>query len=215
MLVELTAEETTCSICCSKFSSDTGNVDDEIRRHLPVLSSSRCDHWFCHGCIFREQLRVAEDNNGKIPKWLKCMTCREKTSFRPDEPKYHRLLIDLLGRAQQYTATKIKQEDRGDAVSQAPVHKCDADETNPSREGNVDEQPSLALGKGDSLALDDESSIQHAARHEELSQEKLYVRVKPKHDPGDILEVLPERKREHEATADECVPDQALDKMGR
>jgi len=63
----------------------------------------------------REQLRVAEDNNGKIPKWLKCMTCREKTSFRPDEPKYHRLLIDLLGRAQKYAGTKIKQEAQEDA----------------------------------------------------------------------------------------------------
>ena len=45
MLVELTDEETTCSICCSKFSSDAGSADDEIRKHLPVLSSSRCDHW--------------------------------------------------------------------------------------------------------------------------------------------------------------------------
>ena len=53
MLVELTDEETTCSICCSKFSSDIGSTDDEIRKHLPVLSSSKsCDHW----CVTHHQI---------------------------------------------------------------------------------------------------------------------------------------------------------------
>ena len=111
MLVELDDEHTKCSICFTKFSTDTDNKDPEIRKHLPVLSSSqRCDHWFCHGCILKEQLRVAEENNGKLPKWLKCMRCREKTSFNPAEPKYHRLLIDLLGRANDYAAAKVKEE---------------------------------------------------------------------------------------------------------
>eukprot|EP00984_Skeletonema_dohrnii_P021822 scaffold10999_cov131-Skeletonema_dohrnii-CCMP3373.AAC.1 len=32
----------------------------------------------------------------------------EKTSFNPAEPKYHRLLIDLLARAQKYAAAQVK-----------------------------------------------------------------------------------------------------------
>ena len=105
MLVELEDEHTKCSICTTNFSCDRDNQDPDIRQHLPVLSSSqRCDHWFCHGCVLREQLRVAEENNGRVPKWIKCMHCREKTSFNPAEPKYHRLLIDLLARAQKYAA---------------------------------------------------------------------------------------------------------------
>ncbi|KAK1745384.1 hypothetical protein QTG54_003308 [Skeletonema marinoi] len=111
MLVELDDEHTKCGICIAKFSSDRDNKDPEIRKHLPVLSSSqRCDHWFCHGCILREQLRVADENNGKVPKWIRCMHCREKTSFNPAEPKYHRLLIDLLARAQKYAAAQVKAE---------------------------------------------------------------------------------------------------------
>eukprot|EP00975_Prorocentrum_lima_P038374 8066405-Prorocentrum_lima.AAC.1 len=38
------------------------------------------------------------------------MHCREKTSFNPAEPKYHRLLIDLLARAQKYAAAQVKAE---------------------------------------------------------------------------------------------------------
>ena len=101
MIAELDEEHTTCSICVTEFSCNRGSQDPNIRQHLPVLSSSqRCDHWFCHGCILREQQRVAEENNGKVPKWIRCMHCRGKTSFNPAEPKYHRLLIDLLARAQ-------------------------------------------------------------------------------------------------------------------
>ena len=39
------------------------------------------------------------------------MHCREKTSFNPAEPKYHRLLIDLLVRAQKYAAVQLKNEE--------------------------------------------------------------------------------------------------------
>ena len=111
-LVELDEEHIKCGICTNKFSTDTDNQDENIRKFLPVLSSSpRCDHYFCHGCILREQLRVAEENNGRVPKWLKCMLCKEKTSFCPSEPKYHRLLIDLVGRAQRYAAARVKEEE--------------------------------------------------------------------------------------------------------
>ncbi|KAK1745375.1 hypothetical protein QTG54_003299, partial [Skeletonema marinoi] len=110
-------EYTKCGICITKFSSYRDNKNPEIRKHLPVLSSSqRCDHWFCHGCILREQLRVAEENIGRIPKWIKCMHCREKTSFNPAEPKYHRLLIDLLARAQKYAAAQVKNEEQESCV---------------------------------------------------------------------------------------------------
>ena len=116
--MELDDEHTKCSICTTKFSSDRDNQDPEIRKHLPVLSSSqRCDHWFCHDCILREQLRIAEANNGRVPKWIKCMHCREKTSFNPAEPKYHRLLIDLLARAQKYAAAQVKNEGKREQMS--------------------------------------------------------------------------------------------------
>ena len=65
MLVELTDEETTCSICCSKFSSDTGSTDGEIRKHLPVLSSSRsCDHWYVN---FMPRLTVNRRKSNALP----------------------------------------------------------------------------------------------------------------------------------------------------
>ena len=105
---------------------------------------------FCHGCVLREQQRVAEDRNGRVPRWLKCMACREKTSFRPDEPKYHRLLIDLLGRTRQHTAVKIKREGHGDATTHASA-ETDADERISPKTSKVDEQSSLTL-EGDSPA---------------------------------------------------------------
>ena len=92
------SQHTECTICYQKFSTDIRNKNENVRRHLPVLSSSpKCDHYFCHGCILRDQQRVADLNNGRVPKWIKCMNCRENTSFCPSEPKYHRLLIELLG----------------------------------------------------------------------------------------------------------------------
>ena len=83
---------------------------------------------FCHGCVLREQQRVAGNNNGRVPKWLKCMTCRENTSFRPDEPKYHRLLIDLLGRAQQYASAQIKLEQECKIISPVSSETDEAEE---------------------------------------------------------------------------------------
>lgn len=58
---------------------------------------------------------MAELNNGKIPKWLKCMVCKEKTSFCPEAPKYHRLLIELIDKGQKREAEQ---------VSTAPVHQA-------------------------------------------------------------------------------------------
>ena len=39
------------------------------------------------------------------------MTCKRNTSFCPSEPMYHRLLIDLLGKAQQRAAAQAKEEE--------------------------------------------------------------------------------------------------------
>eukprot|EP00985_Skeletonema_marinoi_P020743 scaffold12407_cov112-Skeletonema_marinoi.AAC.5 len=170
MLVELDEEHTKCGICVTKFSSDRDNKDPEIRKHLPVLSSSqRCDHWFCHGCILREQLRVAEDNNGRIPKWIKCMHCREKTSFNPAEPKYHRLLIDLLARAQKYAAAQVKNEeqescvdmqlDLGSSNTMCMKRECDAvddeDEREMKRPKLLAPSPQLVQVKEEPVESDD------------------------------------------------------------
>ena len=112
LTLRLGYEHTHCSITChSKFSTDTDSKDENIRKHLPVLSSSKtCDHYFCHGCILRRQAAIAEENNGRVPKWIPCMICRTKTAFCPSEPKYHRLLIDILKQAKWVDAPKVKEE---------------------------------------------------------------------------------------------------------
>jgi len=110
--LQLGYEHTHCSITChSKFSTDTDSKDENIRKHLPVLSSSKtCDHYFCHGCILRRQAAIAEKNNGRVPKWIPCMVCKTKTAFCPSEPKYHRLLIDIIKQANWTDAPQIKEE---------------------------------------------------------------------------------------------------------
>ena len=90
-------------------SPKPSRADDDMTQDLTRLGLIHVLR-FCHGCVLREQLRVSENSEGRVPKWLKCMTCRENTSFRPDEPKYHRLLIDLLGRAHRYASAQVKQE---------------------------------------------------------------------------------------------------------
>lgn len=49
-------------------------------------------------------MRVAEKNGGRVPKWLKCMVCKEKTSFCPEAPKYHRLLMELIDKGHRRVA---------------------------------------------------------------------------------------------------------------
>ena len=100
---------------------------------------------FCQGCVLREQQRVAEDRNGRVPKWLRCMACREKTSFRPDEPKYHRLLIDLLGRAQQYASAQIKREHDCNVASHENAEPDEVEETkSPSAKAEGGQSTGLA-----------------------------------------------------------------------
>ena len=113
--VELDEEHTTCQICFTKFSTstDTNNQDENIKDLLPVSSES-CDHYFCHGCITMQQVSIAEERSGRVPKWIECMTCKTKTAFCPSKPRYHRLLIDFLTRAQWYdqpVGVKKKGED--------------------------------------------------------------------------------------------------------
>ena len=87
------------------------NKDDKIKKHLPVISASSksCDHCFCHGCILKQQASIAEES-GRIPKWIPCMICRTKTAFCPSEPKYHRVLIDILKQARWTDMAEVKEE---------------------------------------------------------------------------------------------------------
>ena len=57
LTIQLGQEHTSCGICLSKYSTDTKNKDNNITKHLPVLSASSksCDHCFCHGCILKQQ----------------------------------------------------------------------------------------------------------------------------------------------------------------
>jgi len=112
MSAHLDYEHTHCSICHSKFSTDTNNKDEDIRKHLPVLSASSksCDHYFCHGCILKQQAAIAEQKRVEARKWIPCMVCKTKTSFCPSEPKNHRLLIDILKKAKWVDAPQVKEE---------------------------------------------------------------------------------------------------------
>jgi len=112
LTVHLSKEYTTCSICQTKYSTDMNNDDDDIKKHLPVLSASSksCDHCFCHGCILKQQAAIAEEKRIKVPKWIPCMVCRTKTAFCPSEPKYHRLLIDILREAKWTDTAEVKEE---------------------------------------------------------------------------------------------------------
>ena len=56
-------------------------------------------------------MRVAELEDGKIPKWLKCMVCKERTTFCPEAPKFHRLLVDLIDRGNKHAKGQVKQEE--------------------------------------------------------------------------------------------------------
>ncbi len=42
--------------------------------------------------------RERRDNNGDVPEWITCLgSCTTENAFCPSKPKYHRLLINLLG----------------------------------------------------------------------------------------------------------------------
>ena len=110
LTLQLNQEHTSCSICLSKYSTDINSKDESITKHLPVISASSksCDHCFCHGCVLKQQAAIAEGNDGKIPKWIPCMLT--KTAFCPSEPKYNRMLIDILKKAKWVDAPTVKEE---------------------------------------------------------------------------------------------------------
>jgi len=112
LTLQLNQDHTSCSICLSKYSTDINSKDECITKHLPVISASSksCDHCFCHGCVLKQQAAIAEGNDGKIPKWIPCMLCRTKTAFCPSEPKYNRMLIDILKEAKWVDAPTVKEE---------------------------------------------------------------------------------------------------------
>lgn len=73
--------------------------------------------YFCQGCVEKSQLAAAENApRNKVPKWLRCMKCRQKTAFCPQNPFYHTKLIELLERARRYHPIDVKVEEGYDAV---------------------------------------------------------------------------------------------------
>jgi hypothetical protein len=121
-IVRLNDEHKACIICFNQFSSDTvrkrahtSNINDIIKRHLPVLSKT-CDHWYCHGCILDAQAAGAE--NGIVNEWIRCLgCCRTEDAFCPSKPNYHRLLIDLLHRSIPIIAGKVDALGTGGSTS--------------------------------------------------------------------------------------------------
>ncbi|GFH47850.1 hypothetical protein CTEN210_04326 [Chaetoceros tenuissimus] len=112
MSVKLLEEEIKCCLCYNKFSTDINSTLPEIRRFLPVQSRAACPHYFCQGCIEQTQLAAAENApQNKLPKWLKCMICKQKTAFCPEDPFYHLKLIELLERARRCHPIDVKVEE--------------------------------------------------------------------------------------------------------
>lgn len=60
--------------------------------------------------FLKQQAAIAEENDGKVPKWIPCMVCRRKTAFCPSEPKYHRMLIDILKQAKWTDVAEVEEE---------------------------------------------------------------------------------------------------------
>ena len=106
------------------------------------------------------------------------------------------MLIDLLGRAQQYTGTKIKQEAQEDAASQVSA-ETDADETNSSTASKVDEQSTghtldeNNLHKLDNRFNEDLEPLQPSNQHVTAKLEELHmnalvrVKLEEEHEPVD------------------------------
>ncbi|GFH57020.1 hypothetical protein CTEN210_13496 [Chaetoceros tenuissimus] len=117
MSVKLLEDEIKCCLCTNKFSTDINSTLPEIRRFLPVLSRAACPHYFCKGCIEQTQLAAADNApQNKLPKWLKCMICKRKTAFCPEDPFYHLKLIELLERARRLHPIDVKVEEGQETI---------------------------------------------------------------------------------------------------
>eukprot|EP00985_Skeletonema_marinoi_P035486 scaffold46698_cov131-Skeletonema_marinoi.AAC.1 len=126
------------------------------------------------------------------------MHCREKTSFNPAEPKYHRLLIDLLARAQKYAAAQLKNEEQEKSVDEqldvgrAASIKREAD----AADDDEDEDVQLnACMKNENDAFDDDEEEREVKRPKFLSPSSPLVKVKEEpvewddqYDPQLLLE---------------------------
>ncbi|KAL9185693.1 hypothetical protein ACHAXT_003470 [Thalassiosira profunda] len=90
-------EHKSCQICLERFASDA-NGDEAARMRLPVLGA--CGHSCCYGCVLNQQASVA---CGTVPESINCFLCRDsgrgRGAFRPGEPTFNTMLIDLLARA--------------------------------------------------------------------------------------------------------------------
>ena len=87
-------EHTECGICFSAFSSDMPSTDDDVRRHLPVLST--CGHCYCLGCVRDCQVAIGEGDDGLLPERIPCMKCRRADAFSPSQPTYDTRFIEWL-----------------------------------------------------------------------------------------------------------------------
>lgn len=96
-MVLLNDSELGCWNCGEDYTFDMNATEDDERNLLPVITTS-CDHTCCHGCILKWQVARAETNNRPVAKRVPCMLCKKKSAICPSEPKYNRMLIDLLGR---------------------------------------------------------------------------------------------------------------------
>ena len=66
-----------CPVCFEQFEFVLSNMTEKRSSNLPVHSSVCC-HKICCACLAGMQ---AADARSKLPKWLKCPICNQKTAF--------------------------------------------------------------------------------------------------------------------------------------
>ena len=93
--VPLYENDTACQLCSNEFLTDMYTMNEDDKKHLPVLGS--CNHVSCLGCVLKWQ-REAPKVRGSLRGSVKCMICRKPAAFCPSKPQFHRFLIDLLSR---------------------------------------------------------------------------------------------------------------------
>jgi hypothetical protein len=105
-----------CSICLDVFTTDQSSFKNVRESKLPV-SSTKCSHRVCCGCLTRWQNVMATKSrfptrkmSASVPKWMRCPECKLSTAFNAVEMKVDTLLCACLNKISRQDATIARQE---------------------------------------------------------------------------------------------------------
>ena len=132
-----------CPVCFDEFDYDVENFStDEQKRssRLPTLSA-KCSHKICASCLNDMQMVAIADKSAKAkdPKWHKCHSCKEKTTFNAVDIK-----IDLYACKTIAQMNKRRKTTGDDDVDLTPMQlmerllQCDAEKIVADAEENED-----------------------------------------------------------------------------